>query len=119
MEDEDLPELEVHELVVLAGALRVMMMADGEVSDEEDEAISSVVRRLGLSESEWDEVWDAALVELPHAEAVRGAAVKLERTEAKDAIYELLYRLAESDSIVDPEWDFLEWLDESWRATEG
>ena len=115
-EDETSRDLAREELVVLAGALRLMMMADQRVTAEELSSIEEIGWQLGLSGPQWDEIWEAASQQLRGAEAVRDAAGALSREAAREAIYEMLYRLADSDSIADEEWDLLEWLDQTWLA---
>jgi uncharacterized tellurite resistance protein B-like protein len=104
------------ELVVLAGALREMMKADGVVSDGELKKVASIARRLGIGEREWAGYWDTAIRTLPNLDAVMTRARDLERAEAREALYELLYEIAQDETIVDAEWDILEWLDEAWRS---
>jgi hypothetical protein len=103
------------ELIVLAGALREMMRADGVVSESELKKVDSIARRLGIGEQEWSSYWDAAIRTLPNLDAVLSRARDLERAEAREAVYELLYEIAQDETIVDAEWDILEWLDEAWR----
>lgn len=101
------------DLLVLAALLRVMVSADGKLSERELTHADDLPRRLGLGPDEWRAIWDRAARELPNAAAVREAAASL-RADVRDAVYELLYRLAESDGLSDPEWDLLEWLDQRW-----
>lgn len=116
---ESVAELTRDELIVVAGVLRVMMMADAKVTREEVQTVSEIGRRLGLGETEWEALWNEATRRLPSPTAVKEAAAKLERETAREAVYELLYQLAEADSIADEEWDLLEWLDETWLASPG
>jgi uncharacterized tellurite resistance protein B-like protein len=116
---ESVQELKRDELVVVAGVLRVMMMADAKITTEELRAVTEIGRRLGLGEAEWESIWDEASRTLPSPTAVREAAARLERETAREAVYELLYELADSDTIADEEWDLLEWLDETWLASPG
>lgn len=102
--------------MVLAALLRLLVTADGHLGEREGDATEEVARRLGLSVDAWRAVWDRASRELAGAEAVRQAALDL-RPAIRDAVYELLYRVAESDGIADREWDLLEWLDERWLST--
>lgn len=104
------------ELLVLAATLRVMMMADAEVTSEEVRAVADIGHKLGLGEAEWEALWDEGTRTYPNADAVREGAGRLKRPAAREAVYELLYELADADSIADEEWDLLEWLDETWLA---
>lgn len=103
------------EMIALAGSARLMMIADGEVSEGELRIVSSFAARLGLTEQEWQTIWNQAIHTLPDDESVTAAVGALTRPVAREIAYELLYELATDGSIVDPEWDLLEWLDEHWR----
>ena len=103
------------ELLLLAAAVREMIKADGTVSDSEADAAAALARRLGLDNQTWNALWDEASRELPNVDAVMHAAAELRRNDAREIVYELLYEIATDGSIVDSEWDLLEWLDETWR----
>ncbi len=99
------------ELLALATAARHLMTADGALDDEEFEAVAGFAAKLDLTPGQWEAVWDEAV--RAGADPV-AAAGSVERTEAREQIYELLYGLAMEGTIVDPEWDLLEWIDEVW-----
>lgn len=104
------------ELVVLAGALRVMMMVDGVVSEDEIRYASECARQLRMGLDEWDAIWTEASQRLATTDRVKIAVAHLGRPQAREMVYELLYEMAESDFISSVEWDFLEWLDETWQS---
>ncbi|MBW2460656.1 MAG: TerB family tellurite resistance protein [Deltaproteobacteria bacterium] len=106
------------EMVVLAGAIREMMKADGSVSHAEVETAVAVADKLALPAEEWDAIWEEAARKLPTAEAVKAGAAELYRQEAREVVYEILHEVATHDEIVDSEWDLLEWLDETWRFSD-
>jgi hypothetical protein len=112
-------ELTRDELVVLAGAVREMMKADGIVTSGEIHAAGKLPERLGLDETGWMSIWDYSVRALPNLDAVMDAAGDLRRVDAREVIYELLYEIAQDGSIVDAEWDMLEWLDEAWRLADS
>jgi len=104
------------ELVVLAAAVREMMRADGKISEGEADIAADLARRLELAEPEWEAIWQEASRTLPNVKATMEAAAReLSRPGTRELVYELLYELATDGSIVDSEWDLLEWLDEAWR----
>ena len=111
-------DLSCDELRVLAGMLRIMMMADSRVTSEELHAVARIGTRLGLTEEAWDAIWEEAAETLPSADAVLEAASTLSRVGAREAVYEQLYRLADADHISEEEWDLLEWIDEVWLAAD-
>lgn len=103
------------EQILLAALARLVMIADRDLSEAEARHAADLARRLELAPSEWEGVWDEACRALPSATAALAAAEQLERVEAREAIYELVYQLASEATIVDDEWDLLEALDERWR----
>jgi uncharacterized tellurite resistance protein B-like protein len=119
VDEHDDPKLEHptsrDELLVLAGLVRVMLTADGRLSQRELEHADELPRHLDLSADEWRRLWEEATRTLPNATQVREAAAHL-RPEVRDAVYERLYHLADADGLDDAEWDLLEWLDETWLA---
>lgn len=106
------------ELLALAGSARLMMMADGEISDGELEVIQRMGAEFGIDDLRWRTIWKEARSTLPDRAALEAAAA-ITRPEAQQLIYEQLYVLATDGDIVDSEWDILEWLDETWRANEA
>lgn len=108
------------EMIVLAAAVREMIKADGTISDGEADAAADLARRLGLDARSWDSIWSEAMRTLPNVDAVIHAAARdLSRSDAREVVYELLYEIATDGSIVDSEWDLLEWLDETWRFVDA
>jgi membrane protein DedA with SNARE-associated domain len=113
------PHLSRDELIVLAAAAREIMRADGEVSEGESEIVSSLGRRFGLGIDEWNALWAEAARRLPSLARVKGAAEAIRSLEAREAVYVALYEVATDGTIVDAEWDLLEWLDEAWRLADA
>jgi hypothetical protein len=108
------------EMVILAAAVREMIKADGTISDGEADAAADLARRLELDGRTWDAIWSEAMRTIPNVDAVIIAAAKrLQRTGARELVYEILYEIATDGSIVDSEWDLLEWLDETWRFVDA
>ena len=105
------------ELLALAASARVLMEADGEISEGETELARNMGAALGVDDVRWEKLWDEAIRTIPDREALtRVAAVT--RAVAREQIYEQLYVLATDGTIVDPEWDILEWLDQVWLAND-
>lgn len=103
------------ELLALAASARVLMEADGEISEGETELARNMGAELGVDDLRWERLWDEAIRTIPDREALTRVA-SVTRPVAREQIYEQLYVLATDGTIVDPEWDILEWLDEVWRA---
>jgi hypothetical protein len=110
-------QLTQEELLALAASARVLMGADGELSEGETELARNMGAELGVDDVRWERLWDEAIRTIPDRAALNAVA-EVTRTSARELIYERLYVLATDGTIVDPEWDILEWLDEVWRAND-
>jgi len=108
-------QLTKDELLALAASARVLMEADGEISEGETELARAMGAHLGVDDLRWERIWDEAIRTIPDRAALDAIAA-VTRPAAREVIYEQLYVLATDGTIVDPEWDILEWLDEVWRA---
>ena len=106
------------ELVALAGSVRLMMVADGEISEGEMQIAASFAARLGLTDEQWTTIWDEAIRALPDEDSVTEAVGALARPAAREIAYEMLHELATDGTIVDPEWDLLEWVDATWQQAD-
>ncbi|MAQ16916.1 MAG: hypothetical protein CMN30_19245 [Sandaracinus sp.] len=104
------------ELLALAGSARVMVFADGEFSEGEVAIVERMGEELGLDDLRWRAIWKEAREAFAADRSALEAAAAVARPEAQEVIYEQLYVLATDGTIVDAEWDILEWLDETWRA---
>lgn len=135
MSDSSRHALSHDELVALAGLVRVMMMADRTVSSAEAHASAALAGRLAklppapaptdpyrsavlhaapLSRTDWEAIWYEAVRVLPTEAHVREVALALDRPEAREIVYGLVYEIATVDTIVNSEWAVLEWLERAW-----
>jgi len=108
-------QLTHEELLALAASARVLMEADGEISEGETEHARNMGAELGVDDLRWERIRDEARRTIPDRAALTAIA-EVTRPRARELIYEQLYVLATDGTIVDPEWDILEWLDDVWRA---
>ncbi|MGE3636796.1 MAG: hypothetical protein AB7P00_43235, partial [Sandaracinaceae bacterium] len=65
----DVVHLTHDELLALAASLRVMMRADGAVTETEIEIVSNFANRLGVTEAKWEIIWDEAIRSIPDKKA--------------------------------------------------
>ena len=132
---ETVERLTEHELLALAGLLRAVVRSDGLFSAEERRALEVVA----MSVAPFDEVaradgayrtsadageplggdrlfaWiERAGRELVDDAALRAAALKVTRLEAREAIHALLFEVAASDMITAGERATLDWLAKAW-----
>jgi hypothetical protein len=125
--------LELHEQLAFAGLARVLVRADGTFSSEEAAALEQVARDIlgpaatpaspyreaSTPEGDPDAIWalvDRSASELPDEEAVRIAARRVTRREAREAIFGALLEIASSDVISSEEWPVLDWLAGEWAV---
>lgn len=105
-------ELDAREWLVLAGLVRAMVHADGRVSLREHGLIGRLATRLGPA------LWtNLALAEVRFADeaALRSAAARVERPEARALIRAILEEVAAADGVDASERALLVWLDGLWR----
>lgn len=107
-----LEELSQAEQVVLLSLVGLMARMDGSVSDEELELLEQIADEIG--EERFDAARDAAAA-LAGGPAILAAATGIERPEAKEVIFELVYGIAVRDTIAESEAKFLNQLAELWK----
>jgi hypothetical protein len=106
-----LDELEHHEQVALVALLGLMARLDLQTSPEEIELLEQVGEHMG-AEAFLGVAREAA--QLPDELAVFAAASDVQRPEAREVIYELLYDMAIHDTIVAEEAHMLDRLADMW-----
>jgi hypothetical protein len=107
-----LEELEQHEQVALVALLGLMARLDLQATDDELDLLQRVASEIG---TERFEAVASEAASLPDSGAILRAAAKVERIEAREVIYELLYDMAITDSIVEREGEMLDHLAELWN----
>jgi FMN phosphatase YigB (HAD superfamily) len=106
-----LAELEHFERVVLLATLGLMMRVDGEVSAEETELLTRIAAEIG------DEDFRRArtqAAQFADADAILQGAARVTRVEAREVIFELLYDMAQRDTITPREAEVLDRLASTW-----
>ena len=108
----ELSELTDDEALVLVGFMRVVIRADGEYSQAEQQHVALVERALGP-----DRFKQAMLVvrgRLEKLELLKTAAKGVTRPEARRTIYDVIQKIAESDDVSVEEEKPLRWLASWW-----
>ena len=100
------------EKLALVALLKRFVSEDGEVADEELDAIASLAAALG--EEEYRQLVDEAAERLQSDEDTRAFLATITRQEARDTIYGLTFEAAASEALQDIEADILDWLAETW-----
>ena len=107
-----LDDLSQPEQVVLLALVGLMARMDGSVSEEEMELLEQIADEIG--EKRFEAARDAAAA-LADGRAILGAAASVERPEAREIIFELVYGIAVRDTIAVSEAALLNELAALWE----
>ena len=106
-----LDDLSHPEQVVLLALVGLMARMDGSVSQEELELLEQIADEIG--EQRFEAARDAAAA-LADGSAILRAASSVDRQEAREVIYELVYGVAVRDTIAQSETALLNELAQLW-----
>jgi len=106
-----LDDLSQPEQVVLLALVGLMARMDGSVSEDEMDLLEQIADEIG--EKRFEAARDAAAA-LADGAAILGAASSVERTEAREIIFELVYGIAVRDTIAESEAALLNELATLW-----
>ena len=124
-----------NEKLALCGLARALLQSHAGVSADEQEALEDVLQEVfapaaivtpgetayrAAPQVETPAVdvgaWlERAARELPDDDAVRAAAQRVERPEARELICDALFSLAATDTVSESEWKVLDWLTDTWK----
>lgn len=107
-----LDDLSQPEQVVLLALVGLMARMDGSVSQEELELLERIADELG--DERFEAARDSAAALVDNA-AILDAAGKVERDEAREVIFELVYDIAVRDTIAESEAALLNELAKLWK----
>ena len=106
-----LDDLSQPEQVVLLALVGLMARMDGSVSEDEMDLLEQIADEIG--EKRFEAARDAAAA-LADGGAILGAAASVERPEAREIIFELVYGIAVRDTIAESEAALLNELAALW-----
>lgn len=112
MDLSNLSTLAPDEKLALVALLKRFVAEDGEVSENEVDAIGSVATALG--EEEYGRLVDEADARLQGDEEMRAFLESITRQEARETIYEIVFEAAAGDALQGLEPEMLDWLAETW-----
>lgn len=107
-----LDDLSQPEQVVLLALVGLMARMDGSVSQEEMELLEQIADEIGAAR--FESARDAAAA-LSDGRAILGAAASIDRQEAREVIFELVYGVAVKDTIAQSEATLLNELAALWE----
>jgi hypothetical protein len=106
-----LDDLTQPEQIVLLSLVGLMARMDGSVSEDELDLLEQIADEIG--EQRFEAARDAAAA-LADGRAILGAAATVDRPEARDVIFELVYSIAVRDTIAESEAALLNELATIW-----
>ncbi len=110
-----LSDLDLDEKTALATLIRVLVRADGEVSEDEREEIERIASEAGR-----DDFWkllDAAAEVEDEDKSVAAQIERITSSDAQELIYGALYELSIADGSGEGENDLLDRLQQSWKLS--
>ncbi|MFO0711031.1 MAG: TerB family tellurite resistance protein [Sandaracinus sp.] len=113
----NLSDLTVDEQLVLGALIRLMVRADGRFTEEEEQRIQDIGAEIGGSEELWRIVSDSAQRYTSEA-AAKAAIPSITRQEARDMIYDVLFSVAQADTIAPGEQLVLDTLRKAWNIAD-
>jgi len=99
--------------LVLAALLRLLVRLDGKFSDAEQDALEEIAMDFG-EKSFW-QLMDEAGRTLPDEQNIRVSAAGVTDTGARRLIFDVILRVAQSDTIQVREQGLLDWLRSTWQ----
>ncbi len=109
----ELSQLTHDETLVLVGFMRVVIQADGEFSETEREHVALV--RTALGTERFTNAMREASAAFPDNATLKDAAKAITRREAREAIHDVLVKVAASDTITKEEDKPLRWIESWWE----
>jgi hypothetical protein len=108
-------DLSASERLALGGLVRLLVRADGDFSEAEEEAVNRIGEELGGAGLLWSAVSDSAQ-SLRTDQDVRRAGLAIERPEVRALVLAVLGRIAHSDAVAPSEEGILLALRAHWAA---
>jgi hypothetical protein len=110
----ELTDLEPDERTALVGLLKLAVMSDGNVSEDELERVEDIVDALG--EEVYQNTLDTFETRFPDLPAFQKFLRGITRQEARELIYGTILEGSIADSVEGRESDLLTWLAEAWNV---
>ena len=109
----ELSDLRGDERLALVALLKVAVVADGSVSDEEVEEIGDVVEAFG--EREYRELVDEVSRRFQSQDDLKTFLETIERPEARELIYGFFLEEAAPEALRGRESELVAWLADAWK----
>ena len=109
----ELSDLRGDERLAVVALLKVAVVADGSVSDEEVEEISDVVEAFG--QSEYRKLVDEVSRRFQSQADLKTFLETIQRPEARDLIYDFFLEQAAGEALRGRESELVDWLAVVWQ----
>jgi len=109
----ELKDLNGDERTALVGLVREVVMADGNVSEDEMDEVGEIVDAFG--EQGYQAALDSFEARFSDEESFRKFLSGISRQEARDLIYGTVLQGAAADAIEGGESELLSWLANTWK----
>jgi hypothetical protein len=108
----ELEDLNQDERTALVGLMKLTVMSDGNVSEEELESVEDLVDAFG--EDTYESTLDAFEKRFADAESFKVFLSKISRQDARELIFGTVLEAAGSEAIEGGEAELLDWLAKTW-----
>jgi len=109
----ELEELNQDERTALVGLMKLTVLSDGNVSEEELEDIEDLVDAFG--EEAYESTLDAFEKRFADVEGFKAFLAKIGRQDARELIFGTMLEAAGSEAIEGREAELLDWLAKVWN----
>jgi len=113
----ELQDLNKDEKLAFVGLMELVLIADEVISDEEKEKLESVISKIGISD--YRSLIYTYNKTFTSVERFKSFLLTIERQEARELIYGILYEIAQVDFVHSNESSILDWLAENWNLDVG
>jgi hypothetical protein len=110
----ELEDLNQDERTALVGLIKLVVLSDGEVSEEELEEVEQLVDAFG--EEGYQQTLDAFEKRFRGADDFRAFLRTIGREDARELIFATVLESAGAQAIDGPEADLLDWLSKAWNV---
>lgn len=111
--DLDIEDLNEDQRTALVGLLKVVVLADGTISDEEVAEVAEVVEALG--EEEYQRLLDRFEAKFPDLPSFQKFLETIQGQDERELIFGTILSGAAGDAIEKGESELLAWLAKAWN----
>ena len=108
----ELEDLNQDERTALVGLMKLTVLSDGNVSEDELEYVEDLVDAFG--EESYESTLDAFEKRFADGEAFKSFLAKIGRQDAREVIFGTVLEAAGSEAIEGREAELLDWLSKTW-----